>query len=460
MKSRRVWVLLVLFLGLAAWLRFVERGRGVDEAPVPYLALEPTRVSGVTVAYGIDTTRMVREGADWWIVAPIRFPADPIAVEALLERLRTFVPPRVFPRDSTSADPYGFADPLNWIELTQPGGATTRLDFGRTAPAAQAFYLQVSGRDSVALVPEGTADNYFRKGLDGWRDPRLFDLVAGRIVAFELERGGRTVRVERPDAASPWRVVRPFPGAAAPGIVDEFVKGLAAMKARSFPAVPPGDTLALGLDRPSGRITLVDLEGRRATLLFGDPIPAPLIPEVAARRTGDPWVFGAPALYLGLAGRSDLEFRDRRPLGADRRGWRSLTFVSGGDSIRLEPDSTGAWYRPGETGGPGAPPPDRTDLVELWAATDVDSILPAAGEAAPPTPGRGVRDSGPDGLHVEVETLSGVRRVLAVAEGPIATPEGEAWPARLLFSDLPRPGEVFHLSPDPVRQALALLSGP
>lgn len=454
MRSRGFWILLVLFLGLAAWLRFVERGRGGAGAPGPYLAIEPTRVTALTVAYGPDTTRMAREGADWWIVAPIRCPADPIAVEALLERFRTFQPSRVFPRDRSAVDPYGFAEPLNWIDIELSEGRRVRLDFGRTAPAAQAFYLQVTGRDSVALVPQGMADTYFRKGLDAWRDPRLFDSAAGRIVAFDLERAGRRVRVARPDPASPWRVEEPFPGVAAQGLVDEFVKGLAAMKARSFPRVADGDTLALGLDRSTGRITLHPAGGGSESLLFGHALPAAMIPEVAARRAGRPWVYGVPALYLDLAGRSDLEFRDRRPLGGNRRGWRALVFVAGGDSVRLEPDSTGTWRRRGETGTPGAPPPDRTDLVDLWADTDVDSIVPAAGE------GRETAGPGSGGLRVEVETLSGARRVLLVARESVPGRDGETWPARLLFSDLPRPGEVFHLSPAPVRQALALVSGP
>ena len=238
------WILLLLFLGLAGWLRYGLRPDGTHRPDdtnssavlAPFVSIEPTRVTSILVAFSIDSTRMERVDQRWWIVSPFRFPADPVAVEALLERCRALIPRSIVPIEPGPGDPYGVKDPMVVVEFGLSDGSSRKLEFGNLAPASAAFYLRATGRDSLALIAETEADTYFRRDVDSWRDPTLFDFDPAAVIGVWLERPGSRVSIEREPGGESWRVIEPFVGLANSADALEFVKDLRSMRARSFPA--------------------------------------------------------------------------------------------------------------------------------------------------------------------------------------------------------------------------------
>ncbi len=449
------WILLLLFLGLAAWLRYGLRPDGANhqDDPTskvgsgPFVSIEPTRVTSILVAFSVDSTRMERVDQRWWIVSPLRFPADPVAIEALLERCRALVPRSIVPIEPGPGDPYGVNDPMVVVEFGLSDGSSRKLEFGNLAPASAAFYLRTTGRDSLALIAETEADKYFRRGLDSWRDPTLFDFDPAAVTGVWLERPGSRVSLQRETGGAPWRVVEPFVGRANSAEALEFVNDLHSMRARSFPASLPG----AGLPRASRRLIVATADRQDTLFLEDEPLPGGRL-EVGARLSGRPWRYGVPLAYRGVSDRSALTLRDRRLLVGPLRDWRQLTLVAALDSIVFEPDSTGAWRKRGESGTPGAPPPDRTALVEAWIQTPADSLV-AAGDSidpfrinAPPVDRR---------YRLAVTDAGGHVTELMIAPLPKPWP---GWAARAIRMDPPRPGEVFILPAGLVLPLVAILA--
>jgi hypothetical protein len=449
MKNSGPWIALVLFLGLAAYIRFFESRRPVKTAAADtsFLAVEPTRVVAITAAW-LDTTRLEKRSGAWFIVSPTWFPADPFAVEALLSRCRNLPLRRQFPIEPGEESRYGLERPRASIRLDLDDSTSVTLRIGAPAPASPAFFVQVAGRHDVGVMADTEVDNYFRKELNGWRRRNLFALSAGDIQSIELATSGRaTVRLARGGAPLSWRLEKPFPGPAEARAVDEFVKGLLAMKARSYPEDHPQGLSRYGLDRPAAMMAVHLKGGRSDSLLIGAVFDQPTGPERYARTNEFATIFGVPPGYVGVAGRSDLSFRQRRPFQTVFRAARSLVLKRGETSLTLRPDSTGAWRAPGEAPSGGVVPPDRGDLVQGWVEIRADSITAEA-------PGRFPGGSRP----LEVRLLGADREESLVVGSPVTIPgRGEIWPARLILSDPPRPGEVFLLAPGLIRQTLALL---
>ncbi|HEX7879888.1 MAG TPA: hypothetical protein VF720_10790, partial [Candidatus Eisenbacteria bacterium] len=174
--------------------------------------------------------------------------------------------------------------------------------------------------------------------------------------------------------------------------------------------------------------------------------------QTPARVAGRPWPYQVPAPYLTVVDRSDLTFRDRRFLNVSLAGLDGLRVISGPDSIQFEADSTGTWRLVGEPGTPGAPPPDRTGLVEAWTRAVADSIV-ARGSPLDPFEAR----PAPRAPRLTLEAWDNDGRRLAGWE-ILAGPQ-DTYGARSILMDLPRPGEVLLVPSDLVLPFQAIFAG-
>lgn len=447
-RGRVLVILLIVFLVLGAWYRWVERRRPApppEDSPRVFLAVEPTRVVGLTAIFAGDTTRMEKRDGAWRIVSPVDFPADPIAVEAVLSRCRRLVVMRSFAPDPGSRGRYGLDRSDNELWLRLDGGGEERLEIGGPAAAAEAFYVRLAGRDSIGLYPDREVYNFFRRSTAQWRDPSLMVFSTTRTVRVDLASGDHHVRLERNAPDGRWRVTLPFAGAARQSDVEELVKGIRAMKAVSFPADGAVDWKSFGLDRPTAFIEVIESGGEAYRLDMGGPVPGTRDRELYGRATGHSNVYGVPFAYRDLARRSDMAFRERRLMALPRKLWSQMILSAGDRRVTIRPDSAGIWRVDGEEGTPGAPPADRTDLVDLWSGLEADSIV-----AAPPA------GPGTEALRLELFTAAGTREEYRIEPARPSSP-GELWPAWPVLRDPPRPGELFLLPGDPVRRGLALL---
>lgn len=452
-RNRAFWVALVLFLGLAAYLRYYElrRPAGAPEAHSALLEVEPASVRAITCVVLPDSTRMEKRNGEWFLTWPVDFPADPVAVEALLSRCRRLEVIRTFPMGEGNPARYGLAPPLVRIRLDLTDGSSKAIEFGTPAMASPAYYVRLAGTRTVGLIRAGEFENYFQRRTSEWRRPDLLLMKAADVASVDLISGSRHVRLARDDARSPWRLEKPFPGPADATVVSDYLKGLLAMRARSFPDDRPASLAPYGLEAPEASFVVTDARGRICRLDVGARFEYVTGPLRYARVEGMPNIFGVPPVYVDVARQEDLFFRARRVFNSRPGGLARLQVTAKGGSAVLEPDSTGAWRLRGDLATPGAPPPDRRGLVEAWVLVRADSILPARG------PGSREVDWGRPTLVVEATGSDGAREQVEVGPPIEGFPDAKRWPARLVASNRPRPDEVFLLDTDTIRSALALL---
>lgn len=452
MKNRGLWIALPLFLGLFAWLRFVEfrpkppSPAGADSA---FMAVPALNVRSISVVFHADSTTMERREGRWRVISPVDYPADPVPVGALLARCEKLPLLRSFPLEPGDEGRYGLDRPSCRVILREATGRVTTLIFGGPAPATPAFYVQVVGRPRVGLLRDAEADDYFRREANGWRLPRVVDFNPATLVDLTLRWEKHSVRLSRPTPAAPWSVATPFPGPASATVVAEFLKGLAHMSASDFPNDKPGALAPYGLDPAPGEMRFIHAGGDTATLWLGAPLSGYVGPPVRyARASGNPALLAVPANYATLVQRSDNAFRDLHLLRLGIGQYHRFTLEADGESVVLEPDSAGAWRQAGS--GPSVRETDRRALAEAWVVGQADSLVASARWGA-------LTGGAPPALVLTVEGINSSRQRIEVAPA-LSLPSGrQIWPARVISAELPRPGEVFLLPESLVLPALALI---
>ena len=156
-RNQAFWIALAVFLALAAYLRYFESRRPADapKAQAPLLEVEPVRVRAITCTAPPDSTRLERKDGAWRVTWPVDFPADPVAVEALLSRCRKLEVIRSFRMDAEGPARYGFNPPRARIQLDLTDGSSTVIEIGALTPASPAFYVRVAGRNEVGSRASG-----------------------------------------------------------------------------------------------------------------------------------------------------------------------------------------------------------------------------------------------------------------------------------------------------------------
>ena len=300
MRPRTLLVLLVLVLGLAAFIRFYERdlpssderaksakllldlkkdqvtrvrleaeGHAVVLERRPGPAAKPARsAAGAGAAAGTDAAALQADlaapAADWRIVrglagaaSPPRAPsapraprADSAAVDRLLDSLASLEKTRTL--DQVVPADVGLDRPRGVVGLTVAGKrGETVLDFGAAVPGGAAAIVAIAGRPGAYVVSDSLLADVRKKPGD-WRDRQMFHGDRDRIERLSWSAAGapRLVLAKRGDRF--W-LESPFPDRADRDQVEKLLTDLTGLSAESFLDEPPGAArppAQLGLEPP------------------------------------------------------------------------------------------------------------------------------------------------------------------------------------------------------------------
>jgi hypothetical protein len=294
-RPRTLLVLLVLVLGLAAFIRFYERDlpssderaksakRLLDlkkdqvtrvrlEAEGHAVVLErqpaakPARsAAGAGAAAGTDAAALQADlaapAADWRIVrglagaaSPPRAPraprADGAAVDRLLDSLASLEKTRTL--DQVVPAEVGLDKPRGVVGLTVAGErGETVLDFGAAVPGGATAIVAIAGRPGAYVVSDSVLADVRKKPGD-WRDRQMFHGDRDRIERLSWSAAGapRLVLAKRGDRF--W-LESPFPDRADRDQVEKLLTDLTGLSAESFLDEPPAAArppAQLGLEPP------------------------------------------------------------------------------------------------------------------------------------------------------------------------------------------------------------------
>lgn len=167
--------------------------------------LEKDRITAVTLDRA-PSIRLEKQGAQWWVTAPIHEPADLRAVDQLLGSVTSLTNSRTL--DDPVTDPSLFAKPLR--VHVQAGGKTHQLTLGALTPTKEFRYARSSTVPGIFLVRAADLSG-IDQDLLAFRDKRLITVPFDQVDSLTIARPGKTFQLIK-DAQGRWSL----PGEARP----------------------------------------------------------------------------------------------------------------------------------------------------------------------------------------------------------------------------------------------------
>jgi hypothetical protein len=261
-KSTLFWLFVAaaLFTFIYAFEHFLR------PAPVePSAILTDLQASMVTSVQVIPANaleiRADRTNDTWLLTKPIRYPAQPAAIEALLAALQKLTPAiRISAgelREQRSAEvDYGFETPQVSLVI-EAGDQRWQLKVGnRTAPGDQVF-LRIVGTDG-AYVADADWLKYLPRSADDWRATALVDFGDGAPDWIVLTNGTKVIELRRNTTNHLWQMTRPLVARADSGRIAEALQRLQTEQVSQFVT-----------DNPKADLTSYDLQPAELDLWIG-----------------------------------------------------------------------------------------------------------------------------------------------------------------------------------------------
>ncbi len=279
--GRSFLVLLVVALGLGAYIYFVESRRDPAGASVvageKVFAIETGTIEEVRVETTSGETTTARKASDvWQIVEPAAIEADSSAVSSLVSTIESLESDRTVDENPASVEPYGL-DPARLTVAFKVAGETTwrRLQIGERTPTGSDLYARVDGNPRLFLIASYIEDSLNKTTFD-LRDKSVLKFARDAVDSISLEPAeGPAVRLTK--SGDDWRVSDPIDAAADYSTVDGLVGRLFQARMQSIEPAAEGASTAeptpaelgrFGLDRPDV-VVHIGTGSARATLAIG-----------------------------------------------------------------------------------------------------------------------------------------------------------------------------------------------
>ncbi len=258
MNFRTTIVLLVLLVGVGAYLLFTRDRAGgpSDTVAVPpahtVTDVKSADVDAVTVdgADGRPVLAIEKAGGGWRVTKPFAAAADSFKATSLVDDLTTNLKSTsVVKAAGPDAPQTGVGHPQYTVAV-MGGGKTTTLAVGDRLSVGDGVYAQVTGSDSVDVVPASLLDTLARPASD-LRKTQLFDVSSADVQQLTItHKDGSQLALAK--TAGTWRVLKPTPMAADATAVDGLLATIINLTPVSF-VDDPAD--AVGLAHPADVIS-------------------------------------------------------------------------------------------------------------------------------------------------------------------------------------------------------------
>lgn len=476
MRPRTLLILLLVVLGLGAFIWFYERELPSSEERAEnakrVLPLEKDEIrkvtveapSGKVVFERVEHAKDDKDGKDekdaqageeeeeegepeseWKITAPMQARADAFAVDGLLDSLAELQKNRTL--EDVDRKAVGLDKPRATVRIEAEDG-TRVLQLGAAVPTGGSLIAGIEGRDEAYVVSDTILAQVDREP-GSWRDRQLFRAGRDAIARITVTGPGGKVVLAQQDGQ--FRIESPFADRADKTLVDDLYADLSGLTAERFVDQPLGTPAEMGLQPPRGVVEVAFRQGEPLRIELGLPaaageepppepgMPAPpaavharVGPQLVATRTRLAQVVERPAGEWRARGLSAFEVheietatvRDNRPgeggelrltrAGTDwKRGEETISYVPVSDFLfALTGAESVRLLSPQETQRLAGQPVLTVELATEGTGRETLTLYPATGQGAP------ARVSGrPLALLLPTEKLQEIRDRLGDVRG-------------------------------------------
>lgn len=391
--GRSLLILLVVALGLGAYIYFVEMERDPagTETRDHAFDVEPADISELDIQpASADPTTLRKTGDHWALATPVVAPADRATVDAIVSALSTMEIDRVVDENATALGQFGLETPRASVTFRTAGGATHTLRLGNTTPTSSGLYARIDDDARVVLIASYHEQTFEKTPFD-LRDRQALVIDRDAVDRIAVTRpGAADVQLRREDGD--WRLAAPIEVRADATAAGDVISRLATAQMTAIVAegddITPARLRTWGLDAPRLVVT-AGSASNTATLAIGG---ARDDASVYARDESRPIVFAVDASLLTdlSKGADDLRVKDIFELNAFSA--RSVDFTHGATTAAYvrnapaapegEAAATPTWTRtkpePGDVNQTAL-----TDLLNTLASLRADRFVaqaPASGD--------------------------------------------------------------------------------
>ncbi len=408
MRSKVTLVLLFLNVALFFFIFYFERDfridRAAQEARRRVLGPEAADIRSLEVSGSApgSSFSLERRGDTWYLTKPVEWPANPNAVNRIINELQfleheTSFSTRDLEKNGQKLSDYGLDQPKLTVSFTSgeagapgtPAGRTTILRVGDTTKVGDHLYLLSPDGERVHVVGRSLADS-MSIPFDQLRSDIVFSIPVFEARSLSLQTAAPSgVRVRLHRDGSRWSFETPVIARAGKNATELAINGLDALRVKSFvlqnpPAAAPSTS-------PSIRVTL-EGNNRHETLYVGGPSEGDqsYFAQLEDRRAV--FTVAIPKALMDTLRNAPDELRDRHVLDFDANAVTSIALSAPNqpelDLQRLESAAGGqvaGWQiirRGGGAPGPQTLPADTAavqrllDQLETLAALKFQSDAP------------------------------------------------------------------------------------
>ena len=367
MRTKVTLVLLllnvVLFFFIFTFVRRWQTDTLWEESRTRVLGPEAATIQSLEIAGGrlTEPVRLEKKPEGWMITKPTEWPANPFAVNRILNELMfldhfTSFLVKDLSKSGLSLADYGLDKPQITLTFTAgvDSGATGKgvpvplktvtLRIGDTTKVGNRLYVLSPDGARIHVVRRSLVDSLVLT-LSQLQADTIFNIPLFEVHSFNLQTSAPTsLRIRLRREGSRWLFEAPILARADRVQVELAINGLNALHTKLFldtaAASAPDQT---GLNNPAFRLTL-ECNDRRETLLLGNPVPVNVPVAAATPVTDEAQPEPATEYYAKMEDRAPVftvlfpdtlfatlrnsqeELRDKHPLATfDPRALTSLT---------------------------------------------------------------------------------------------------------------------------------------
>lgn len=253
---RSFLVLVVVLLGLGAYLYFVESKRTPGDAGEKrdkVFGVEADQIEEIRITSEAgETTALRKTGAEWQIVEPVTAKPDEAEVSGLASNLTSLEIQRVVDENAGDLQEYGLAKPRVEVAF-KAGGQERRLQIGDKTPPGTDLYAKLADEPRVFLI-SSYLDSTFNRSTFDLRDKAALKVDRDKVDHLEVTRDARTMRFEKKNGE--WHMTSPIAARADYSSVEGLVGRLSTLQMKSIAAAEPKGLKAYGLEKPQAVVRL------------------------------------------------------------------------------------------------------------------------------------------------------------------------------------------------------------
>ena len=256
MKLRNTFLLLIVFLGLFAYIRFYDSKKlstdELREKKGRVVEVNRDTLDAVTIRNSEGTIELKKApDGTWRIDSPVKDKADTLAISSLFTSLESLRMDRVPEGKGGSEALKEFGIAKGDLSIKAGGKNPFELLIGKETAIEGKVYMRIEGKDATYVAGKDLRDQA-SKGLKEWRDRKLSDLTATQINKLVVKTAKGEVEAEK--KSNHWSLVRPFKGRADDQKLTDLVSNATTLRIEDFLS-DTKDLGAFGLNEPRATVT-------------------------------------------------------------------------------------------------------------------------------------------------------------------------------------------------------------